>query len=224
MALKDLYEIELGEGEAAFVFHGYSAITLRRGDKVVMFDVADLVEPEEVESLSALFVTHSHYDHFNDDVIVRIFERTDAYVVAEESAYSSLRGKVPEGRLIKAVPGAEGDAGGLIFKCVEGVHVGGIVLYQVKVDGLYIFHGGDSGYVRLEGLRADVAFLPVGDPSPTASPESALRMAEDLRPKVVVPIHGSLDQFSEFERMVGERIPQVKVVRPARGRVEKVEL
>ena len=40
-----------------------------------------------------------------------------------------------------------------------------------------MFHAGDSGYVQVKDYPSDLAFLPTGSPSPTASPEYALKLA-----------------------------------------------
>jgi len=224
MDLGEFYKAEIGDRELLFSFYGYSAVALRAKDKVVMFDIADLLKPSEVKRLDALFFTHSHYDHFNEKITVEVGKRTGAWVIAEGSVYSSLRGKLPEGKLMEAREGMEGSANDIFFKCVKGLHIGEIILYQVKIGDIYVFHGGDSGYVNLKGLRADVAFLPVGDPSPTASPSNALKMVEDLRPKVVVPIHGTPKQCSELEELVKERYPQMAVIIPVKGRVEKLKV
>ena len=87
-----------------------------------------------------------------------------------------------------------------------------------------IFHGGDSGFVPLKGLKADVAFLPTGEPSPTASPTDALKMALDLNPKLVVTIHGSKAQNKQFQSLAGKELPEAKVYIPERWKPIKVKL
>lgn len=81
-------------------------------------------------------------------------------------------------------------------------------MFLLEVDGLRIFHGGDSGYSQsIKDLgRADVAFLPTGDPSPTASPEDAMKMALDLSPKLVVLFHGSPEEHASFTDEAGSKL------------------
>jgi len=54
-----------------------------------------------------------------------------------------------------------------------------------------LFHGGDSGYVSLKEYPSQVAIVPVGRMSPTASPENAFKMVADLKPDVAISMHGS---------------------------------
>ena len=73
---------------------------------------------------------------------------------------------------------------------------------------------GDSGYMQVGSQNVDVAFLPVGLPSPTCTPEIALAMTKWLKPKIVIPMHGKAKQMSEFTKLVGETRPRTKVVIP----------
>ncbi|RLG44117.1 MAG: hypothetical protein DRN92_08485, partial [Thermoproteota archaeon] len=61
---------------------------------------------------------------------------------------------------------------------------------------------------------ADIAILPTGRPSPTASPEAALKMALDLKPKVVIAVHGSDAQHKALQKLLSERLPDVKFLAP----------
>jgi L-ascorbate metabolism protein UlaG (beta-lactamase superfamily) len=59
-----------------------------------------------------------------------------------------------------------------------------------------------------------LAFLPTGDPSPTASPQDAFNMASDLKPSVVVAIHGSSSQSKDFENRIKGAMPNTTVIIP----------
>ena len=75
-----------------------------------------------------------------------------------------------------------------------------------------MFHAGDSGYVQVKNYPSDLAFLPTGNPSPSASPEYALKMAVELKPNVAVAIHGSTDQSKEFEAKMKQKMPKTSVI------------
>ena len=74
------------------------------------------------------------------------------------------------------------------------------MLYQIKMGGITLFHGGDSGYVTLKDYPSDIAFVPIGRMSPTASPENAYKMVVDVKPEVAVAMHGSDKQKQQFSR------------------------
>jgi L-ascorbate metabolism protein UlaG (beta-lactamase superfamily) len=104
------------------------------------------------------------------------------------------------------------------------VHVGSINLYQIQIGGISIFHGGDSDYVPIKDYRSDLAFLPTGDPSPTASPQGAFNMASDLNPSVIVAMHGSMGQSKDFEQKIKEKMPHTIVIIPEPYRSKIVTL
>ena len=82
------------------------------------------------------------------------------------------------------------------------------MLYQIKMDGITLFHGGDSGYVSLKDYPSQIAIVPVGRMSPTASPENAFKMVADIKPQVAIAMHGSDKQKQHFEQKVKEAMPQ----------------
>ena len=80
------------------------------------------------------------------------------------------------------------------------------------MGGITVFHSGDLGYVPLKDFVSDVAFLPVGRMSPTASPDHAFKMAADIQPHVALAMHGSKNQKLGFQNKIQESMPQTCVL------------
>ena len=218
-----------GPQEVLVFYLGYSGVIIRTAEATVIIDPADLLLTSDVEKLKALgvdflFFTHGHGDHFVLASALEIFKATQAYVAAEPGVAAQLRGKIPPSRLLGAAAGKTLSAGKLRLDFVAGQHVGPILLIRIQAGGIRIFHGGDSGYVPLSDFPSDVAILPTGRPSPTASPEAAFKMASDLKPQVVVVIHGSDAQNAEFEKKVRAGLKETTVVIPEPGKMVKVTL
>ena len=114
--------------------------------------------------------------------------------------------------------------GSIKVDVIKGIHIGPIELFRVTIGDFSLFHGGDSAYVALNKFPSQLAFLPTGDPSPTASPDDAFRMASDLNPKVVVAVHGSPGQSEEFRRRMQEKFPKTKIITAKKNTVYKVIL
>jgi L-ascorbate metabolism protein UlaG (beta-lactamase superfamily) len=108
-------------------------------------------------------------------------------------------------------PGKTYTFGDLTATAIQGIHRGPIMLYQIKMDDITLFHGGDSGYVSLIEYPSQVAIVPVGRMSPTASPENAFKMVADLKPDVAISMHGSEKQKRQFEQKVKEALPKTTV-------------
>lgn len=209
------------------MYLGYSGVILRMRGGTIAFDVADLLTSEEVDAmqnLEMMLFTHGHGDHYKLKDTLEIFNATEACMVAEPHVADDLRGKVPADKLVSAEPGGTYDIGDITVTAISSVHRGPINLYHVETGGLSILHCGDSGYVPLKGHTAKIAFIPTGNPSPTASPKDALRMALDSGPEVAVAIHGSKGQSKEFGKEMKKQMPEATVIVPERFRSRKVAL
>ena len=228
-SMQEFFSLPLGyagwkDEEIAFMYLGYSGIILRMRGRTIAFDVADLLTSDEVnamQNLDIVLFTHGHGDHYKLKDTLGIFKATEACIVAEPDVADDLRGKVPTDKLVSAEPGGTYSVGDIKVTAIGGVHRGPINLYHVVSGGLSILHCGDSGYVSLKEHTAKIAFIPTGDPSPTASPKDAVRMAMDIRPKIAVAIHGSKGQNREFEKEMKKQMPEAIVLVLERNKVKK---
>ncbi len=215
--IRKLFVSPLGKNEVAFIYLGYSGVIVRASNRTIIIDTADFLRDEEKTALKAadvLLFTHGHGDHYSHRNAVDIVRATGASVLAEPLVANELKGNIPSDKLTSATPGKAYTFADIVVSAIEGVHFGPITLYQIKVGGLSIFHGGDSGYVPVKDYPADIAFLPTGSPSPTASPEDALKFASELKPAVVVTIHGSTGECREFESQAKKAMPATTVIIP----------
>ena len=215
--------------EVLVFYLGFSGVIIRTDEATIMIDPSDFLLASHIEQLKALgvdllFYTHGHGDHFVLSSAVEIFKATQAFVAAEPEVAAQLRGKISPSRLRIAAAGKSVKAGKLKLDFIAGQHVGPILLLRVQAGDIRIFHGGDSNYVPLSDYAADVAILPTGRPSPTASPDAAFRMAADIKPQVVVTVHGSDAQNAEFEKRVKAGLKGTTVVIPEPGKMVKLTL
>ena len=223
--VREFYETSLGEREFLILFINNSAVLVRSNGYVLLFDPSTYLDRaiSELKRLNILFYTHEHYDHFNLDSTLKIYEATTCIVFAEPQVYDALEEYLPSRSLVKAKPGLKARIKDLRVRCIEGKHVGPIVLYYLKIGDVTLFHGADSAYVPLSGYKdTTIAFLPTGKPSPTASPENALKMAQDLNPKYVIAFHGSPSDHEKFKKLMEEKMPQVKLYIPNPGDIIKI--
>jgi len=198
------------------VFHlDVSGFIVRSLNYTVLIDPAGMLKEDEVTALKAVnlvLFTHDHLDHFSLSKTLAIFKATAAPVLAEPKVADKLKGKIPVDKLVSAEHGKAYTLGGVNVTVIRGIHRGPIMLYQLGMDGITLFHGGDSGYVSLKDYPSQVAIVPVGRMSPTASPENAYKMVADVRPDVAIAMHGSDKQKQQFEQKVKETMPQTSVL------------
>jgi len=228
---EELFSASLSEDEVAYVWLGFSAVIVRTARGAVIIDPAELLLDEDMSHLSgkkidAVLYTHGHGDHWQADVAVNLCKTTGAPICGEDSVIRPLKAGagIPAGKIISLTPGRAQTIGGLVITPVRGTHVGPILLYHIQAGGLGIFHGGDSGYVPLKNLKAGLAFLPAGDPSPTASPDDALKMALDLRPTFIVAMHGSDSQYQQLTSKIKTALPAASVLVPQPMKVNVIKV
>ncbi|MGD0643493.1 MAG: MBL fold metallo-hydrolase [Candidatus Bathyarchaeia archaeon] len=209
------FALGLSENQIAVMYLGASGILARTSKQSILIDPAGFLKDDEAAALkevNVLLFTHSHMDHFSESKTLKLVKTTEAPVLAEAKVANKLKGRIPGDKLTSAISGQTYAYGDLIVKAVQGVHKGPIMLFQIKMGDLLVFHAGDSGYVPVKDYQSQLAFLPTGRWSPTASPENAFKMASELKPNVVVVMHGSKGQHKDFEGMIKEKMPQTKVL------------
>jgi L-ascorbate metabolism protein UlaG (beta-lactamase superfamily) len=226
-----LLSVPLDDNQAAFVFLGYSGVVVRTAKGTLIIDPADLLLDKDIaafqgKTVDAVLYTHGHGDHFDLATATGLFKATGAVIGAESQVAQALKrsGAIPAGKIVDFGANPAQTLGAWTIKAVRGQHVGPIVLFHMATEGIGIFHGGDSNYVPLKNLAAGLAFLPAGDPSPTASPDAALKMARDLKPRVVVLFHGSDAQYQEFKKKAQTAMPGTEVIIPETMKVYTVKL
>ncbi|MBN1828757.1 MAG: MBL fold metallo-hydrolase [Deltaproteobacteria bacterium] len=160
-----------------------------------------------------ILITHDHHDHCSPDDVARLRSK-DTIIVAPPSAAAKLPGPVrtirPGERL--ALKGIEIEATpaynlnkfrspGVPFHSREAGNVG----YVATLDGMRIYHSGDSDVIpEMSSIHADIALLPVSGIYVMTADE-AVRAAELIKPKKVIPMHvgrgiGTLDDRDSFRQ------------------------
>jgi L-ascorbate metabolism protein UlaG (beta-lactamase superfamily) len=226
--LNTLFSKPLKDKDIAVMFLSYSGVIVRTAGGTFVIDPANLLADADIAALKknglkAVLYTHGHGDHLDVATAKALVRETGAVIVAEPAVAATLKaaGGIPADKLITAVAGKDVQAGGLTVRGFVGKHVGPIMLYRVQLGSLRFFHGGDSAYVPIHDGAADLAFLPTGNPSPTASPDSAFKMAKDVKPKVALLMHGAEAQHAAFKKLAESFLPDmtVEVMEPFKVRV-----
>jgi len=215
MEIDNFFTISPGRRELEVFYLGTSGFLIRTTNQTVLIDPGNMLRSDETKALrkiNLLLFTHDHLDHFSLGRTQSIFKETAAPILAEPKVIDKLKGKIPADKLTTAESGKTYRYGDISVTAIQGIHRGSIILFQVRMDNLVFFHGGDSGYVTLKDYPSDIAFLPTGRMSPTASPENAYKMAVDLKPEKIIAMHGSEKQKQQLADRIKENMPQTAVL------------
>lgn len=165
---------------------------------------------DDLPPLSAVLLSHDHYDHLDTASIDALVSSQDAPFVVPLGIGAHLRGwGVPEDRIVELDWGQQVDLDGLVLTCAEARHFSGRFFTEnptlwsawlVEAGSRTVFFGGDSGYTEAFAAVGaahgpiDLTIVPIGAydvrwPDVHLDPEEAVQTHLDLRGQVMLPIH-----------------------------------
>ena len=207
-------EIVTRSGEKVVItFFKHASLAFEyRGLHIYIDPVAQWAKYERLPKADVVVVTHSHYDHFDLNAIVKLM-KSETVVVCDKVSAASF-----DFNCVTMLPGATS-------KPVEGVQIDAVPAYNTT-EGHLDFHPknrDDCGYViTLGGSRfyvagdtennddvksvkdIDVAFLPVNQPY-TMTVDQAVDAVEAIKPQIFYPYHyGEVEEKTDTDRLVRE--------------------
>jgi len=179
------------------------------GSKTVYIDPFEL---KEGDGADVVLVTHDHYDHLSVDDIKKVVT-PETEIFAPMNCTEKL---APLGAKFTGVQAGETyEAAGVAVQPVAAYNVGKEfhprtlgVGYLVTMDGESFYHAGDTDHIpEMEGLRPDVALLPVGG-TYTMTAEEAAEAFRKLGAKRAIPMHygsivGTDADAERFKKLIG---------------------
>jgi len=216
---------ELVSGQLAVTFGGHATVVARYAGLAVAFDpmlgnwiggvrraALPGVSAGELADVRLILISHRHADHLHVPTLRRLPRA--ATVVVPTGAAGALSG-LGYARVIELSAGADLELRGVQVSAAAIAHGGGDLShglsYVVRGDGPSVYLCGDSGYFSgfaEVGARfgPDIAVLPIGGFLPASfrerhmSPLDALYAFEDLRARMLIPIHHGAFALS-YERL-----------------------
>lgn len=186
---------------------GQSAFLVRAGAGRAAF-----IDPWRVPSRAGpadlILVTHPHPDHYDRASIERLRTR-ETVIVLPRTGVESGQVAVSAGESLRI--GAFAVTGVPAYNVSRRFHPQsrGWLGYLVEVDGVRIYHAGDTDLVpEMTDLRPDIALLPVGGLF-VMDGRAAAEAARVLKAAVCIPMHfglllGGRGAGARFVRRLGE--------------------
>ena len=196
-----------------------SSIRIEKNNKVIYFD------PYKIENSSNdadyIFITHSHYDHFSTNDIVKIKNDNTKFIITSDIKDKVQELGVKEENILVVYPNNNYKIGSLSFDAVAAYNTNkshhkksyNWVGYNVDIDGTYYYTVGDSDVTEELGkVSCDVIFIPVGG-TYTMTDVEAADVVNNIKPKIAVPVHyGEVGSKSNAEVFVSKLDKKIKGV------------
>ena len=194
------------------------------GSATVYFDPLDI--KNETHDADWIFITHSHYDHFSPDDIIKIAkDGTRIVCPASMQQNAAALSKVLAENVIFVRPGDRHDCNdGIAFSAVPAYNIqkpfhpkdNSWCGYVLCMDGEKYYIAGDTDALpENRGIECGWAFIPVGGKY-TMDSEEAAGFVNALRPRIAVPVHygsivGKKEDGAAFRNLVS-RSTEVRIL------------
>ena len=167
----------------------------------IYFDPYDI--KEKINNADYIFITHSHWDHFDLDSINNLVnEKT--IIIGPSNVIEKLNSNY---KTLEVKPENIYNLNNISFMTVPAYNIdkeyhpkdAGYVGYIVTLNKVTYYIAGDTDVLdELKVIKADVIFLPVGG-TYTMTKEEAVELANTIKPKYAIPIHYGLAVGDELD-------------------------
>lgn len=204
-------------GHASFSFRDK-----KTGNKIYYVDPFQLPD-RDLDEADIIFITHAHQDHLSPNDISYLL-KNDTTVVATSDSLKQL--SISQQK-ISVTPDNEYEVKGFRFRTFPAYNLQperphrkeyGWVGYIFTVNGLKMYHAGDTDYIpEMDGLKdehLDIAFLPIGG-TYVMTPDEAVQAANAIAAKRTVPMHYKMllgDKTKEGEEIFKKGVTNSEVV------------
>lgn len=162
-------------------------------DKIIYFDPFRL---EKYDKADIIFITHSHYDHYSEEDLLKI--KKDSTIIVVTSDLVNKAKELGFNSVIKVEPNKEYEVSGIRFRTIPAYNIDknyhkreyNWVGYIVEIEEKKIYVAGDTDLTsEAKGVKCDIAFIPIGG-TYTMNVDESVKLVKEIKPsKYVVPYH-----------------------------------
>ena len=201
-----------------------SAIRIKNKDnKVIYFDPFKLEEKYKNDA-DFIFITHSHFDHFSPEDILKIKKEETRIITPEDLREELEKIGFDESKVLLVKPNNEYNIEKIEFITIPAYNINknfhkkefNWVGYIVNIDGEKIYVAGDTDNTEeARNVKCDIACVPIGG-TYTMNYEEAANLINIIQPRVAIPTHyktivGTMQDAQEFSKKILENI-EVKIL------------
>ena len=178
-------------------------------EKIIYFDPYDI--KEEKHDADYIFITHDHYDHYDEDAIKKVKNNQTKIIVPE-----CLKEKEHD---LVVEPDKDYQLDNLFFQTISSYNINKnyhpkekkYIGYNLLLNNTYYYIMGDTNRTpEADKVKTDICFVPIGGTF-TMDTNEAADYINDLNPKEVIPIHygkivGDISLGEEFKEKIKDNI------------------
>lgn len=159
------------------------------------------VDPFKIEKscndADIIFITHSHYDHFSEEDILKVKNNNTVIVITEDLISKVYYLGFTSENTIVVNPNMDFNIENINVKTIPAYNIkkqfhpkiNEWVGYIINIQGVRYYIAGDTDMTEENRcVKCDIAFVPVGG-TYTMDLIDAASLINTIKPKIVVPIH-----------------------------------
>lgn len=168
-----------------------------------------------------IFITHSHYDHFSKEDILKI-KKNSTIIVITQNLYNEVI-NLGFTNILVVSPNNSYEVDGIKFSTVPAYNINkdfhkkeyNWVGYILNIDNNILYIAGDTDNIpEIRTIKCNIAFVPVGG-TYTMNYKEASDLIKEINPDLAVPTHytevGSKDDALSFKNEL-EGFTEVKIL------------
>ncbi len=193
------------------------------GDKIIYFDP---IKQEKLNDADYIFITHSHWDHFSKEDILKIKKDSTKIIGPNdiEEECSEL-GFVKE-NIIILKPNQNIKIDNILIKTLPAYNLNkdfhpkenNWLGYLITIENNTYYIPGDTDVIdEISNIKVDTCFIPIGGVYTMTACEAA-QYINKIKPKKVIPIHygmvvGNKEDFEMFKNSISKDIEVEELIK-----------
>lgn len=174
---------------------------------------------EENHDADIIFCTHTHYDHFSEEDILKIKNEHTILVGTEDCYINAMKLGFREERIKVVVPNQHYEILGIKFETIPAYNLekqyhpreNDWVGYILEINDVHYYIAGDTDLTpEAKSVSCDVAFVPIGGRF-TMNAKEAASLINTIEPQIAIPTHygkivGTHEDAELFKKLIKEDI------------------
>ena len=174
---------------------------------------------EDFHDADIIFFTHSHYDHFSEEDILKIKKENTMVVATEDCILKLMKIGFEESRIKIVEPNNFYEVLGINFQTIPAYNLekqyhpkeNNWLGYVIEINDIHYYIAGDTDLTpEAKAVTCDVAFVPIGGIY-TMNFKEAASLINTIEPQIAIPTHygeiiGNKEDATLFRKLVKEDI------------------
>ena len=195
----------------------HSSIRIEGENKIIYIDPYRI--KEDKNDADIIFITHSHYDHFSEEDILKLKKEQTNIVVTNDLIDKVLELGFKEENITVVMPNNSYKVLDIEVDTIPSYNINkqfhpkenNWVGYLLRIEGKRIYVAGDTDITdENKNVKCDIALIPVGG-TYTTDYKEATELVNIIKPGLVIPMHygeivGNKEDGVNFSNLVHSNI------------------